>query len=37
MARLRSDGWQALVLWQCETSDSERLVARIHRFLGSDR
>ena len=30
---LRKDGWRVLVLWECETKNSERLEARLRKFL----
>ncbi|HEX4155227.1 MAG TPA: DNA mismatch endonuclease Vsr [Acidobacteriaceae bacterium] len=32
--RLRQRGWRVLVVWSCETSDGDRLQARLERFLG---
>jgi DNA mismatch endonuclease (patch repair protein) len=31
--RLRSLGWQTLVIWECELKDQDRLRARIARFF----
>ncbi|HCS52202.1 MAG TPA: very short patch repair endonuclease [Planctomycetaceae bacterium] len=30
---LQYDGWEVLVIWQCETKDSELLVERLATFL----
>lgn len=32
--QLAALGWSVLVLWQCELSDQERLMARLRDFLG---
>jgi DNA mismatch endonuclease (patch repair protein) len=29
-----SDGWQALVVWECQTKDVESLTSMLRRFLG---
>lgn len=34
MARLRRQGWKALVIWECQTSDPTRVAAKLRRFLG---
>ena len=34
LSRLKADGWQALVIWECETKDGSRLAKRLKRFLG---
>jgi DNA mismatch endonuclease (patch repair protein) len=31
---LRSDGWQPLVIWECELKDSRAVGVRVKRFLG---
>lgn len=31
---LRTAGWRALVIWECETGDPARLRQRLARFLG---
>lgn len=31
--KLRAAGWSALVVWECETKDTERLVPKLARFL----
>ena len=31
---LRALGWQALVVWDCETKDAKRLTLKLQRFLG---
>ena len=33
-ARLESDGWRVLVIWECETRDAEALRATLADFLG---
>ena len=30
---LRAAGWKCLVIWECETKDSEKLERRLNRFL----
>lgn len=37
VAALAADGWQSLVLWECETRDREQLTQRLISFLGSPR
>jgi DNA mismatch endonuclease (patch repair protein) len=32
-ARLRALGWNALVIWECQVRDRERIAARIEKFL----
>jgi DNA mismatch endonuclease, patch repair protein len=36
MRRLRREGWEALVVWECQLSASQResLIKRMRRFLG---
>jgi DNA mismatch endonuclease (patch repair protein) len=36
-ARARDQGWDALVIWECETQDAEALEPRLVAFLGSTR
>jgi DNA mismatch endonuclease (patch repair protein) len=31
---LRSDGWQSLVIWECELKDSRTVAGRVKKFLG---
>nr|WP_306149102.1 MULTISPECIES: DNA mismatch endonuclease Vsr [unclassified Roseibium] len=31
--RLVSDGWQVLVIWECETNDTKHLSTRLKNFL----
>ncbi len=31
---LRADGWRALVLWECELKNADRVARRVQRFLG---
>jgi DNA mismatch endonuclease, patch repair protein len=33
LARLDTDGWSALVIWECEASDIDRLKGVVRRFL----
>ncbi len=33
--RLEADGWEVLVVWECETARPEALTARLHAFLTS--
>lgn len=37
LAALRRRGWKALVVWQCELRDTERLLPKIRGFLGRPR
>lgn len=37
LAALRRDGWKALVVWQCQTRDLERLSRLVRTFLGASR
>jgi DNA mismatch endonuclease (patch repair protein) len=30
---LKRDGWSALIVWECETRDTERLSAKLRTFL----
>lgn len=32
---LRREGWHVMVVWECETKNSERLARRLGRFLES--
>ena len=32
--KLRSEGWKVLVIWDCETRDSEKIIKRLIKFLG---
>lgn len=32
-AALREMGWKVLVIWECEVSETSKIVARIRRFL----
>ena len=32
---LKADGWDVLVLWQCELSDAQAVAARLMRFVDS--
>ena len=32
---LKDDGWEALVVWECETKDQDDLMNRLSRFLGN--
>ncbi len=34
---LREEGWRALVLWECELADADRLRRRLESFLGPTR
>jgi DNA mismatch endonuclease (patch repair protein) len=34
-ARLRALGWRALVIWECQVRDRERISARVEKFLAS--
>jgi DNA mismatch endonuclease (patch repair protein) len=34
-AQLKSAGWQALVLWECELKQPEQVAKRLIRFLGA--
>ena len=33
LAALKTSGWRALVIWECEIKDEKRVVARLRRFL----
>lgn len=33
--KLRAQGWDVLVIWECETGDPERITARIREFLST--
>jgi DNA mismatch endonuclease (patch repair protein) len=33
LARLRTEGWRAFVIWECEAADARRLDARLRRLL----
>jgi DNA mismatch endonuclease (patch repair protein) len=35
--RLRSLGWDVLIVWECQTADAERLRQRVVRFLQARR
>ena len=35
MRKLRKEGWQVLKIWECETSNSEKLAKKLKRFLVS--
>lgn len=35
LARAAADGWDALVVWECETRDAEGLAGRLTGFLGA--
>jgi DNA mismatch endonuclease, patch repair protein len=37
VATLATNGWQSLVLWECETRDRENLTERLISFLGAPR
>jgi|SRR5271156_5093510 len=37
LAKLRRAGWIGLVVWDCETSDRQRLEARLRKFLEGPR
>lgn len=34
LVQLRKSGWQALIIWGCETKDESRLKRRLKAFLG---
>lgn len=36
-AVLREQGWEILVVWQCETRDPDKLKAGLMQFLGAPR
>ena len=36
LRRLRKDGWKVLVIWECQTRNSEKLIDRLSKFLNSD-
>lgn len=33
LTKLKSDGWKALVIWECEAGDKRKLISRLQRFL----
>lgn len=33
LAKLRREGWKALVIWECQTSDPTRVAAKLRSFL----
>jgi DNA mismatch endonuclease (patch repair protein) len=33
---LREMGWSALIIWECQTKNPDRLVNRVHQFLEKD-
>lgn len=33
LKQLRENGWDALVVWQCELKDVDRLIEKLQRFL----
>lgn len=35
MDELRSQNWDSMVIWECETSDTDKLITRIEEFLNS--
>ncbi len=37
IARLREQGWDVLVIWECETKDEASLSRRISQFLDDER
>lgn len=37
LAKLDADGWDALVVWECEVADPPALAARLMAFLGLPR
>lgn len=37
LARAAAEGWEALVVWECETRRTEELEARLVGFLGATR
>jgi DNA mismatch endonuclease (patch repair protein) len=36
LAQLKSVGWKALVIWECEIKNSKRVISRLRRFLGKN-
>lgn len=37
LGALRKMGWHTMVIWECETKDTDRLTKRLKRFLGTAR
>lgn len=35
LTRLKADGWDPLVIWECESTDAEALAARLSAHLGA--
>jgi len=34
IVKMRRGGWKVMMVWECDTADADRLLARIVRFLG---
>jgi DNA mismatch endonuclease (patch repair protein) len=37
LARAQAEGWETLVIWECETADEDALRERLTGFLGPAR
>ena len=35
--RLKAEGWEVFIVWECEVGDAESLMARLMSFLGQTR
>jgi len=33
LRKLRKDGWKVLVIWECETRNSAKLISKLRKFL----
>ena len=33
LGKLRKDGWKVLVIWECQTRNSEKLISKLKKFL----
>ena len=36
LRRLRKDGWKILVIWECQTRNTKKLIDKLSKFLNSD-
>jgi DNA mismatch endonuclease (patch repair protein) len=35
LRKLKKDGWKVLVIWECQTRNSEKLINKLRKFLES--
>jgi DNA mismatch endonuclease (patch repair protein) len=33
LRKLRRDGWKVLLIWECQTRNSEKLISKLSKFL----